>query len=126
MQKCFLVTNVKSNLFDKFIDKETGASDEELKQTVDSDHDDSSDLEVPRERKSTKNQPKGEKSKRNERFFSTKKTTHLDDRLERTQINSFKNRFFTIKKNLGMIHLSIPIEQDFFLGVRNNAQRTKD
>ena len=65
MQKCFLVTNVKSNLFDKFIDKETGASDEELKQTVDSDHDDSSDLEVPRERKSTKNQPKGEKSKRN-------------------------------------------------------------
>ena len=39
---------------------------------------------------------------------------------------SFKNQFFTIKKNLGLLQLSIPIEQDFLIAVKNNVQRTNE
>lgn len=60
------------------------------------------------------------------RFFETNKNNPLPDRLNTTKIESFRNQYKTWKSKAGMLQISIPTSADFFLGMMNNVQLTKE
>ena len=69
---------------------------------------------------------KAEEKNKYKRFMTGTKLKPSKDRAAKTNVNSFRSRFLTGKKNIQSVQEICQTESDFFVGMKNNVQMTAE